>query len=156
MSSGIFILNFIINEIKDNDRYDPHRVRIIGRILYNGNDGGYAVDLLWRCTVVAGNFISIKRFSRKSKPNGSINISLYARVSPTLFPLTLSFSIDLYPPPHHFSRRLKWVLAKPRASNHSGSVWNWQNVYDHKNNYTRFVILLLTRHGVDNQTNTCN
>jgi len=103
MSWGIFILNFIINEIKDNDRYDPHRVRIIGRILYNGNDGGYAVDLLWRCTVVAGNFISIKRFSRKSKPNGSINISLYARVSPTLFPLTLGFSIDLYPLPSFFS-----------------------------------------------------
>lgn len=103
MSWNIFILNFIVNEIKDNDRYDPHRVCIIGRILYNGNDGGYAVDLLWRYTVVAGNFISIKRFSRKSKPNGSINISLYARVSPTLFPLTLGFSIDLYPLPPFFS-----------------------------------------------------
>lgn len=57
----------------------------------------YAVDLLWRRTVVASNFISIERFSRKSKSNGGINISLYGRVSATLSRRAPRFSIGLFP-----------------------------------------------------------
>ena len=77
----------------------------------------YAVDLLWRRTVVASNFISIERFSRKSKSNGGINISLYGRVSATLARRAPRFSIGLFPLSPFFPRALKRTAASPRATN---------------------------------------
>lgn len=83
--------------------YDRYRILIEATLM----TGFYTMEmtigmrLIYCGTVplVAGNFISIKRFSRKSKPNGSINISLYVRVSPTLFPLARFPSIYTLPPP---------------------------------------------------------
>lgn len=61
------------------------------------------VDLLRRPSVVARNLISINRFSRKSKPNGGINISLSARVSSTLFPCAGAFHRFIFNPAPFFS-----------------------------------------------------
>lgn len=76
----------------------------------------HAVDLLRRCTVVGSNFISIERFSRKSKSNGGINISLYGRVLATLSRRAPRFSTGLFPSPF-FPCALKRATADPRAAN---------------------------------------
>ena len=110
----------------------------------------YSVDLLWRRTVVASNFISIERFSRKSKSNGGINISLYGRVPATLSRRASRFSIGLFPSPL-FSMRIKArreTATSPRATN---QPWNSlletpQNIpADRRNNYSLFALILSNR-----------